>query len=209
MKRFPLILALVVLTLISVVLALPYAVWGAADSSVRVFAATDDGFRAVCSGAAVELPEGPRVVSAGHCVDEDGDTRAPYIAEDAVGRRYLLRLERFEKDWPRADYAVFRSTAAYLLPTIKPARHVRVGEDAYVFTAPLGLKMFLSKGYVSGKLYESFGGEVDGMYLVDLNSDGGSSGSIIVNRQGEALGILVAGFGTEVKLGGAIMAPLP
>ena len=195
------------LSLFALVAALPAPIAEDASSSVRIFAQASSGVRAVCSGAVVALAEGPRVVSAGHCVEPE--LEAPFFAEDLNGNRYLLRLERSAYEWPTKDYAVFRSVAAYVLPALPVAETVEVGDRAYVFTAPLGLKMFYSEGYVSGQLFDSPGGAIDGMWLVSLNSDGGSSGSIIINAKGEALGILVGGFSPQIKLDGAIMAPLP
>lgn len=198
--------------------ALPAAVVAARDSAVRILALTPTGVRPICSGSVVALPEGPRVVSAGHCVDDAPEGR--YLALDARGYRYVLTLERFVMAWPHADYAVFRSAAAHLLPALPlaplraPARgepeRCEVGEALYVWTAPLGLGLFLSHGYVAGVMDDYHTDDViDGMVLVALNADKGSSGSVIVNARGEAVGILVGGFSPQSKLAGALMVPLP
>ena len=45
--------------------------------------------------------------------------------------------------------------------------------------------------------------------FVNINSAGGSSGTIMLNDRGEAVGILVGGFAPTVKLSGSFLAPLP
>ncbi len=191
----------------------PAAVLSTRASAVQIIARSEGAFRAMCSGAVVRLERGPRIISAGHCVEE-----APlgnYWALDAQGRLWTLGLEEWAFKWPKADHAVFRSVAASFLPALNGApRTCEVGEDVFAWSGPLGLGLMLFRGEVSGRLSVPYDAEgeaaLGGMvYSSNFLIDGGASGSVVMNEAGEAVAIVAGGWRPEVKLSGAFFAPLP
>lgn len=203
----------------------PDAVLGLRPSAVQILLTKADekghvSTRAICTGTAVNLPEGPRILTAGHCTlpENDKDTtfdHATLSLLDYRGHVWPMRLERAELDWPRNDYAVFRSAAAYMLPALKVAKtQPKIGDDVYSWSGPMGLALMLFHGEMSGALHTPYDEEsearVGGMtFSSNLMVAGGASGSAVLNPQGEVTGILVGGFGVAVKLSGAFFAPLP
>lgn len=187
---------------------IPTPVLDALPSAVNLAVADSEGtYYNVCSGSVVNLPEGPRIVTAGHCIRDD----MPLYARDAEGHYYTTHVERYELDRDHAitDWAVLRSTYQYLATPLEIAdTPLSTGESVYVWSGPKGLNLKLFTGYVSG----FFDGPIDAirdMPYVTMNSDKGASGSIVLNANGEATGILTNGWTTDIKLHGVLLSTLP
>ncbi len=191
----------------------PTAVLNTRPSAVQIITREGGAFRAVCSGAVVRLERGPRVLTAGHCVSEA--PHASYWARDHQGRLWTLGLEEWAFTWPKADHAVFRTVATSFLPALNVApRACQVGEDVFSWSGPLGLGLMLFRGEVSGVLSVPYDAEgeaaLGGMtYSANLLTDGGASGSAVLNEAGEVTALLVGGWRPEIKLAGAFFAKLP
>ena len=208
-------LLLLALCLSGTALGTPAAVLSARQSAVQILWAKKGKQHAICSGAVISLPEGPRVVTAGHCALEPELIGGTFAALDAQGHIWPLRLERAAFQWPQRDYAVFNSAAEYLLPALKvSSRAYVIGSDCYSWSGPAGLNIMLFHGEVTGQLHtptDPVGEAADGgmWYSASLLITGGASGSSVLDENGDVLGLLVGGFDLKTKLGGAFFAPLP
>lgn len=201
----------------------PQVVLGLRGSVVQILETQTDGgiasTRAICTGTVVALPEGRRILTAGHCVLEaDGDKALAIGALsllDDKGRVWPMTLERAVLDWPRNDYAVFRSVAQYVLPALKVAKVApSIGDDVFSWSGPLGLAPMLFHGEVSGQLHAPYDGNAESrvggmLFSSNLMVAPGASGSAVLNSRGEVTSILVGGFSPSVKLAGAFFANLP
>lgn len=203
----------------------PQAVLNVRPSAVQILLtkADDKGVvstRAICTGTSVLLPEGRRILTAGHCVlpENAGDKTfvgGTFSILDYKGRVWPMKVERAELDWPRNDYAVVHSIAQYVLPPLKVAKVApKIGDDVFSWSGPMGLDPMLFHGEMSGQLHvpydEAGEGRVGGMwYSSNLAVAPGASGSSVLNSSGEVTGILVGGFSPSVKLAGAFFAPTP
>lgn len=165
-----------------------------------------NNFIRYCSGAIVTLPEGNRVVTAGHCVEAQEE----FFVRDYDGNIYPATLERneFNRKQSITDYAVLRSVAAHVLPSIKIATSPpAIGDTLCAWISPLGLAPVLSCGMYAGITESSEGFAGDGMMLVVMSIDHGASGGVLLNERGEAVGIITMMF--NAKLMGALIAELP
>lgn len=206
---------LLALFLSGTALGTPAAVLSARQSAVQILLADGGKQNAVCSGAVINLPEGPRIVTAGHCALEPGLIGGTFAALDAQGHIWPIRLERAEQSWPEQDYAVFSSALQYTIPALKiSGRSYEIGQDVYSWSGPSGLNLMLFHGEVTGQLHTPTdpAGEakIGGMwYSASLLITGGASGSSVLDEDGDVMGLLVGGFDTKTKLGGAFFTPLP
>ena len=199
----------------------PQAVLGLRGSVVQILETKTDkgvaGTRAICTGTVVALPEGRRILTAGHCVlGADGKKSSGTLSLlDDKGRVWPMKLERAELDWPRNDYAVFGSIAQYVLPALKVAKVApQIGDDVFSWSGPLGLAPMLFHGEISGELHAPYDADAESrvagmVFSSNLMVAPGASGSAVLNSQGEVTGILVGGFGSSVKLAGAFFSNLP
>ncbi len=171
---------------------------------------------AICTGAMVELKDGPRAVTAGHCVSDE--PKAGYALIAADGKRWRVTgVEDFVNAWP-ADYAILRSEAEGELPALSVApSDPQLGEELYVWDGPLGMTPFPMRGDYLGLISHTFSrdrGPHEGMRLVNFNADRGASGSIVMNENAEAVGILVGIFAKGPRSGvtalwGSMLSRLP
>ena len=161
------------------------------ESAVIIHYHRDGKLVPTCSGANVALPQGNRIVTAGHCLLR----RTAYYAKDVRGNTYTLRLEAADRT--AHDYALFTSSAAYLLPALELA-HLPAGIDDLVFmaAAPAALNLQLYRGYVTGYAHplSELADNWQGALIVDIGAAQGSSGGVVTNERGEALGILSGTF---------------
>ncbi len=110
---------------------------------------------------------------------------------------------------------MFSSLATTVLPALPVAtQECAVGEDLYSWSGPNGLGLMLFGGQVSGKLSAPFDPEFDAMISGFVYSSNwliapGASGSVAVNADGAAIGILVGTWNVTTKLAGGYFAPLP
>jgi hypothetical protein len=176
-------------------------------------------YRAFCSGAVLEFEGVRRVVGAGHCfadhkTGQPKSLRYVYI-QDIRGNLYNITPESivFVPDVGNDDYAIFRSAYSYLVkrPIKVAERVVEPGDRVFSWAAPHGFGLLLMHGYVMGRLDSPIPnlGVVQGMWTLDINGEGGSSGSIILNGRGEAVGIHVRALVGNQRLTMAFMAELP
>jgi len=132
-------------------------------------------------------------------------------------------------DQPENDIAVLRPLRlpAMLAPaTLGNPNALRVGDEAYVVSNPLGLRGSLSAGVISG-LKRSFkpqnrARKLGNLIQFDAAVNPGSSGGPLLNRYGQVVGIVTAlanpsggdsfsgiGFAVPIDIaGGAVGAPL-
>lgn len=197
----------------------PSAVMRASQAAVNIMFQDKNtmSWMTICSGSFVDLPlfKGEKViVTAGHCVDELPNNA--YAAHLFNNDNVDLELVDYMFAWPIGDYAIFRVVQKdqAALKNIKPLkvgkRFSTPGEPVYMFSGPLGTVLNYYEGYYSGKMGWVDGPtEVDDMDWVVLNSAPGSSGSVVLNAKGEAVSILVAGFGPDTKLTGALLVDIP
>ena len=146
-----------------------------------------------CSGAVVALPQGNRVISAGHCTGNE----YRYYARDVSGTTYTLRLEEAVTNLPHGDYAIFKSVAAHLLPALEVGEPPRLGDTVYTVSDPLDYGLLFFVGRYAGTFNPPAGHAKEnwrGSMVMDLSGARGSSGSIVVNQQGQAIGILSGQF---------------
>lgn len=200
-------------------LAAPTAVMKASSAAVNILVQdkNTDNWMTICSGSFVDLPlfKGEKViVTAGHCVD--GLPRNAYAAHLFNNDDVDLELVDYMFAWPIGDYAIFRVVEKdqNALKNIKPLKvaktKLKVSDPVYMYSGPIGTVINYYEGYYSGKMgFVDSPTEVDDMDWVIMNSAPGSSGSIVLNKFGEAVGILVAGLGTDTKLFGAMLVDIP
>ena len=186
----------------------PEAVLDARDATIMLGAYDADGvFSRYCSGAFVE----GRVVTAGHCVEG----RAEVLIETVDHYVYRARVVRAVKAWPAVDYAVLRvDIAPGLYPSLEVGDGMVPGENLYAWSGPWGLGTLLLEGTYAGRISDdqSVPNEIRGMHYATMNGAGGSSGSIILNEDGQAEAILVGGFGEDsrsIRLTGSLLVGLP
>jgi len=165
-------------------------------------------YQTICSGGQVALESGVKLLSAGHCVEEDPS--GEYAALDSQHQLHPLALERWEHDWgKKVDYALFAKVEG--LPALKSDyRPIEVGENVFSWSGPLGLALMPLRGYFLEYLdLPTDDQEEEGMGLSTLEADGGASGSVVLDSRGQARAILVGAWTTSVKLDGSLFVPLP
>lgn len=170
-----------------------------------------EAWRAICSGSLIKINEQIYILSAGHCVDEfpNGSYGAVLSNDDTVD----LKLESYSFAWPIADYALFKVADKDLdaIKDVKPLNVGRplktIGEQVFMWSGPLGTRVNYYEGYYSGKMgFADQPSEIDDMDWVVISATFGSSGTVVLNADGEAVGILVGGFDGLV---GTFLAELP
>lgn len=212
------LLSFVTLLLTSLALAgAPATVVEAQGAIYNLWVTKEGALQVICSGTIIQTAKGSRFLSAGHCVEDATDAR--YYISQATDPAYLVRvsLEDWYHIWPTSDYAVFtlpKDFQGKALSLCKKA--ASIGEDVWSWTGPLGILPILRSGMYSGPLHlpdspedES---EVGGMSFIQINGDGGSSGSGLLRLEDSKAcvwAIWVGGFTTNVKLDGALGVPLP
>lgn len=208
-----------VAAVMSIATAAPSAVMKASQAAVSIMLQdkNTDGWFTICSGSFVDLPLFPKekvIVTAGHCVD--GLPKNSYAATLYNNDTVDLELVDYMFAWPINDYAVFRVVEKdqKAIQNIKPVKVAKtkmtVGDPVYMFSGPIGTVVNYYEGYYSGKMgFNDQPTEVDGMDWVIIDSAPGSSGTVMLNKQGEAVGILVGGFDTTTKLFGAMLSDIP
>lgn len=191
-----------------------------AKSAIYNLWAVDDGrIGVICTGTVIKTGDGPRFLSAGHCVADAPNAR--YYISQAADPDYLVRVRlkwwEFEgiEGWREGDWAVFELPTSFASPALPLcAERPRVGEDVWAWTGPLGMLPLLRGGTYSGELHFPDSPEdekaVGGMMFVDIEGAPGSSGSGMLRLEGGkpcVFGVWVGAF--RDKPAGAILSHLP
>jgi len=192
--RLPIRLALLVLwALAFAVAAPPAAVRQAGQAVYNLWVLQDNRMAVICTGTVVSTEDGPRFLSAGHCVSEW--FRGRFYISRAADPDQLIRVHlawwQFEGiwRWTYGDFAVFK-----LPETFKPDVALPVceglpepGEDVWAWTGPLGMLPILRTGVYSGEIHFPDDAELEkaigGMLLIDINGAPGSSGSGLLRME--------------------------
>ena len=165
----------------------PTAVRQAGQAVYNLWVFQNNQMAVICTGTVVSTGDGPRFLSAGHCVSDRPQARF-YISRaadpDRLFRVYLVWWEfgGIER-WNHGDFAVFK-----LAETFKPEVAIPIceglpesGEGVWAWIGPLGMLPVLRTGVYSGKIHFPNSPEdeaaIGGMLLVDINGSPGSSGS--------------------------------
>lgn len=85
------------------------------------------------------------------------------------------------------DYIVFRVKGHFSFVPVS-SRGYHVGDDVYAIGSPLGLENTFSSGEISALRTK------EGFIQISVPIDHGSSGGVLINKFGEAIGITSAGF---------------
>lgn len=197
--------------------AAPAAVVKAQSAVYNLWRFEEGALRVICSGTVIQSKQGPRFLSAGHCVEDA--TAARYYISQATDPSFLVRvtLEDWYDTWPTSDYSLFSLPKGFHSPALPLcAGQAAIGEDVWSWTGPLGIVPVLRTGMYSGPLHfpddSEAENEVGGMFFVQTNGDGGSSGSSLLRLENGSVcvwAIWVGGWTTHVKLDGALGVPIP
>ncbi len=203
-----------------VLAGMPEPIVQARAAAYNLWAVEGGRIGVICTGTLVRTADGPRFLSAGHCVADAPNARY-YISQGSdpdLLVRARLKWWEFEGvgAWKEGDWAVFElpgpfdASAALPLCAERPA----VGEDVWAWTGPLGMLPILRGGSYSGELHFPDSPEdeeaIGGMMFADINGAGGSSGSGMLRLEAGrpcVFGVWVGGF--RDKPAGAILSHLP
>jgi hypothetical protein len=194
-KRLAVKLALLGLwALASVMAAPPAAVLQAGLAAYNLWVLQDNRMAVVCTGTVVSTEDGPRFLSAGHCVADWPRARF-YISRAAdPDNLFRVHLAWWEFDgigrWSYGDFAIFKLAEAF-----KPEAAIPIceglpepGEEVWSWTGPRGMLPVLRTGVYSGEIHFPDSPEdeaaIGGMLLIDINGAPGSSGSGLLRMEG-------------------------
>lgn len=155
----------------------------AMDSIVYVYVTTKEGYY---SGSGIIFNQDGYILTNYHIVDEaisisvDTIDHSTYVAKVVAGSKSI-------------DIAILKIEAYRKLKYIKLGNSdtVNVGETVYAIGNPLGYRLSVSKGIVSG-VDRSLAGYT-GLIQSDVSINPGSSGGALINRRGEVIGITSMG----------------
>jgi hypothetical protein len=207
-RGFVLKLALLVLWALASVWAAPPATVRQAEKAVyNLWVLQNNQMAVICTGTVVSTEDGPRFLSAGHCVADWPKARF-YISRAAdPDQLFRVHLTWWEFEgiwrWSYGDFAVFK-----LAETFKPEVAIPIceelpepGEEVWSWTGPLGMLPVFRSGVYSGEIHFPDSPEdeeaIGGMLLVDINGAPGSSGSGLLRMEGDRVcvfGIWVGAF---------------
>jgi hypothetical protein len=213
--------ALLVLWALASALAAPPAAVREAEKAVyNLWVLHNNRMAVICTGTVVSTEDGPRFLSAGHCVSDWPRARF-YVSRSAnPDRLFRVDLAWWEFEgiwrWSYGDFAVFK-----LPETFKPEVAIPIckelpepGEDVWSWTGPLGMLPVLRTGVYSGEIHFPDSPEdeeaIGGMLLVDINGAPGSSGSGLLRMEEGRVcvfGIWAGAF--TVGRAGTIVSPIP
>ncbi len=178
---------------VSALAAPPPAVRQASQAVYNLWVFHNNRMAVVCTGTVVSTEDGPRFLSAGHCVADW--PRARFYISRAADPDRLFRVDlvwwEFEgiERWSYGDFAVFK-----LAETFKPEVAVPIckglpepGEEIWSWTGPFGMLPVIRTGVYSGEIHFPDSPEdeaaIGGMLLVDINGAPGSSGSGLLRME--------------------------
>jgi hypothetical protein len=185
----------------------PGAVREAKGAVYNLWVFQDGRMAVICTGTLVTTGDGPRFLTAGHCVADWPQARF-YISRatdpDQLTRVHLVwwEFQGIER-WTEGDFALFKLPESFkpeaALPLCKGLPEE--GEDVWAWTGPLGMLPILRTGVYSGELHFPDDPEMEraigGMHFVDIEGAPGSSGSGMLRlEEGRACvwGIWVGAF---------------
>jgi len=174
----------------------------------------------ICTGTIAQTADGPRFISAGHCVSDF--PRARYYISRSADPDQLVRVHLVWwvfggiEAWREGDYAIFRLPESFqpeaALPICKGLPEP--GDSVWAWTGPLGMLPILRTGVYSGEIHfpddQAIEEAIGGMPLVDIEGAPGSSGSAMLRLEGERVcmwGVWVGAFTHGPS--GAIVSKLP
>jgi hypothetical protein len=213
------LIAVVAIVATSALAGVPGEILKAKDSAFNLWRWGDGLLQTVCTGTVIATDDGPRFLTAGHCVEDA--PRARYYISQAVDPDYLVRVQlqvwKFNgvENWTDGDFAVFRIPDNFTTPALAVCRkNPAEGEDVWAWTGPIGMLPIIRSGVYSGELHFPDSPEdeaaVGGMPFVDIEGAPGSSGSGMLRLEGGkpcVWGIWVGAF--RSRPGGAIVYPVP
>jgi len=179
--------------LASAMAAPPAAVRQAGLAVYNLWVLQGNQMAVICTGTMVSTEDGPRFLSAGHCVSDWPKARF-YVSRgadpDQLFRVHLAwwEFEGIER-WRYGDFAVFKLTETFrpevAIPICKELPEP--GESVWAWTGPFGMLPVFRSGVYSGEIHfpDSPEGEaaVGGMLLIDINGAPGSSGSGLLRME--------------------------
>jgi S1-C subfamily serine protease len=182
-----------------VVLSFQNALWQAAPSQVRdarpsVYSFVVNG-ETICTGFVVKETD-TRLMTAGHCAENLKTEDLVYAYSSETGTRYPVKLSRYTLKWPTEDFAIFTFPGDKPESGLTTTRTLpELGDDVWTIEGPKGIAPVLSRGIYSGRvrMADEPQSEVNGMYMINLPSGPGASGSPVFDKQGRVWGILVGG----------------
>lgn len=191
----------------------PEEVLAADETTVMLVGYDDEGIlHRYCSGAFVDNV----VITAGHCVlDGAGGVNLHPLIRTFDGLVWSGEVLGVSQAWPTTDYAVIDMPfIAGLYPSLERGDGLNVGEALWAFSGPWGLGTLLLDGIYSGRISDdpSIDPAIRYMHYATMNGSGGSSGSVILNNDGQAEAILVGAFGEDersLRLVGSLLVDLP
>jgi hypothetical protein len=152
---------------------------------------------AFCTGFAVDTGIQKVLISAGHCAEALNTEQQVVAYHPLTGRNYIVKLLRYEKQWPEKDCSVWSFLGGDPLYGLSITRTIpEVGDDVYSMVGPYGMFPFLTAGTYSGITGYSDNptNKINGMHLITaLVTAEGASGSPIVNSKGQVWGVIVGG----------------
>lgn len=162
--------------------------------------------RFTCTGTVIRtLEDRYLVLTTGHCFDwDDIALHVKYFISDEMSATPVLHeahVVKFENN-DRYDFGLltFESVKTFgVVPLAEPGTQFpAVGEKIYNAAYPFGVVKIVGEGTVVSKLVgPTEGGRCSfckGRFLVDMRGGPGSSGSPIVNSNGEVVGLLEGEF---------------
>lgn len=174
-------------------------------STLALYGTKGKDTRFICTAEPIEkIDGGYRILSAGHCVQEQPAGVTFSIAEEINGPTLPVTLVK-AYDGDGMDFSLFdlKTTKTYQLFELGDENELSIGDQTINPNFSLGLGKQLSRGIVSsmpmGNNQECDDGSCVGKFLVQQYAGPGASGSAIISAKShKVVGLLVSEFGAQV-----------